>query len=249
MVAVLSAVFAVGAPGALADAFPVNPGPIVDGRTVIGTGHNLPPITGGTYDAGGLNIEAIVAYYATSAPADRASVAQAARSWIPRWLKSRCGTRTPSQCHAVVVFDIDETLLGSLNYSLAQNPVNQFNPSSWDAFVRSCAYQPIPEVIALYHELQAKGIPLVLLGGGSESLRDPWVSCLHRNGIDGWQAFILRGPDTPAMPVAEFKARERARIEAAGQRIVASIGDQVSDMAGGHLVRGFLLPNLLYYLG
>lgn len=249
VVTVLTLLGTVLAPAARADAFPVNPGPIVAGRPIVGTGHNLPPITGGTYDAGALNIDAIVRYYATTAPADRAAVARVAKAWIDRWLQRTCGSRTAVRCRAVVVFDIDETLLGTLSYSLAQDPVNQFNPATWDAYVRSCAYQPIPEVIGLYQALQAERIPLVLLGGGSESLREAWVSCLQSNGITGWQAFILRGPESSGLTVAEFKARERARIEAAGQRVVASIGDQVSDMAGGHLVRGFLLPNLLYYLG
>jgi hypothetical protein len=33
-----------------------------------------------------------------------------------------------------------------------------------------------------------------------------------------------------------------------GHRIVASIGDQVSDMSMGHLKSGFLLPNLMYFI-
>lgn len=248
MLAVLLAGIA-GTPVAWADAFPVNPGPIVAGRPIVGTAQNLPPVTGKTYDAGPLNIEAITAYYTEHAPADRAAVARAANRWVDSWLQRNCSGRTPAQCRAVVVFDIDETLLGTLSYSLAQDPPNVFNPVTWSAYVRSCGYQPIPEVIALYDSLKARKVPLVLLGGGSADLREEWVACLNRQGISGWREFILRDGASAGLSVSRFKANERARLEAAGDRIIASVGDQVSDMAYGHLARGFLLPNLLYYLG
>ena len=43
-----------------------------------------------------------------------------------------------------------------------------------------------------------------------------------------------------------YKARDRAKLQQAGYRIGTSIGDQVSDMAGGPLKSGLLLPNPIY---
>jgi hypothetical protein len=37
-------------------------------------------------------------------------------------------------------------------------------------------------------------------------------------------------------------------IEAQGYRIVASVGDQYSDLAGGHEAVAFKLPNPFYFL-
>ena len=37
-------------------------------------------------------------------------------------------------------------------------------------------------------------------------------------------------------------------LEKKGYAIIASIGDQVSDMSWGHLERGFLLPNVMAHL-
>jgi acid phosphatase len=37
-------------------------------------------------------------------------------------------------------------------------------------------------------------------------------------------------------------------LERRGFTIVASVGDQVSDMSYGHLRRGFLMPNTMYYI-
>ena len=45
---------------------------------------------------------------------------------------------------------------------------------------------------------------------------------------------------------ADFKAPVRAGIEQEGYRIVANVGDQPSDLAGGRAERTFLLPNPFY---
>lgn len=44
----------------------------------------------------------------------------------------------------------------------------------------------------------------------------------------------------------DFKAPMRAEIEQAGFTIIADMGDQPSDLLGGHAERMFLLPNLFY---
>jgi hypothetical protein len=48
---------------------------------------------------------------------------------------------------------------------------------------------------------------------------------------------------------ADYKAPERAKIAAAGYTIIANMGDQPSDLAGGHpdeRAGQFLLPNPFY---
>jgi predicted secreted acid phosphatase len=47
---------------------------------------------------------------------------------------------------------------------------------------------------------------------------------------------------------AEYKTATRAYIESLGYHIVASFGDQFSDLEGGHAERVFQLPNSNYYL-
>ena len=44
----------------------------------------------------------------------------------------------------------------------------------------------------------------------------------------------------------DFKAPVRAGIEDEGRTIIANMGDQPSDLAGGHAERAFLLPNPFY---
>jgi hypothetical protein len=47
-------------------------------------------------------------------------------------------------------------------------------------------------------------------------------------------------------PAADFKAPERGKIEAQGYNIIANVGDQPSDLSGGHAERAFQLPNPFY---
>lgn len=47
----------------------------------------------------------------------------------------------------------------------------------------------------------------------------------------------------------EYKSGERAEIEADGYRIIANVGDQESDLQGGHADRAFKLPNPFYFIG
>ena len=44
----------------------------------------------------------------------------------------------------------------------------------------------------------------------------------------------------------DFKSPVRAEIEGAGYTIVANVGDQPSDLLGGHAQRKFLLPDPFY---
>jgi predicted secreted acid phosphatase len=45
-----------------------------------------------------------------------------------------------------------------------------------------------------------------------------------------------------------YKSATRAHLEASGYEIVADLGDQFSDLKGGHADKTFKLPNPTYYL-
>ena len=50
------------------------------------------------------------------------------------------------------------------------------------------------------------------------------------------------------MKQTEYKSLERAKIAAQGYTIIANMGDQKSDLDGGHSERVFRLPNPFYFL-
>ena len=66
----------------------------------------------------------------------------------------------------------------------------------------------------------------------------------QREGYDGWQ-HVLKPTPRPTPP--SVQERRRA-IEGQGYRIIANVGDQYSDLAGGHEDIGFKLANPFYFL-
>ena len=66
-------------------------------------------------------------------------------------------------------------------------------------------------------------------------------------GLRGWQQLFLK-PDASTDTTVQYKSGARADIEGQGYRIVANVGDQYSDLAGGHEDIGFKLANPFYFL-
>lgn len=237
---------------ALGGAFPVNPGAIVEGRPIIGTGQNLPPIVGKTWSQGASVFPQVSWYYESDAlPRDQAQVAAAARSWVNRRIRTGCdgtGRAAVRRCKVAVVFDIDDTLMSSWPYSKVQDPPLSFHPDTWSAFVEACGYAPITPTIDLLNGLRRRGVYVAVISGGSDAIATSFTSCLTRNGVQGWDQATFRPASSAGSTAAQFKATARAALEKKGYAIIASIGDQVSDMSWGHLERGFLLPNVMAHL-
>jgi hypothetical protein len=52
----------------------------------------------------------------------------------------------------------------------------------------------------------------------------------------------------PTCTTTEFKSSTRAYLQSQGYDIAANVGDQLSDLAGGHQDRAFRLPNPMYWM-
>ena len=86
---------------------------------------------------------------------------------------------------------------------------------------------------------------MFFITGRHEDEREATARNLHLAGIKHWDGLDLR-PMTSHGYAAHYKAPARAAIEAKGYTIIASLGDQPSDLADGHAEKGFLLPNPFY---
>lgn len=242
-----------GAPAlASAAVVSVSPGAMTSGTQVVGTMQNLPSIMGTTYSAGPNMFPTVSAYYGSpQLPADQAAVAGAARQWVNTWIKGHCtGTSVAAvkRCRPAVVFDIDDTLLNTFSYSAAQDPVLSFHPSTWDAYVQACGYAPIRPTINLLNDLMARGVHVAIVSGGSAANAPAFTACLRANGVKGWSTATFKPADAAGTTAGRWKASQRAAIRSHGWKIVASVGDQVSDMSYGSVMRGFLMPNTMAYL-
>ncbi|MCG3202779.1 MAG: hypothetical protein NFCOHLIN_02665 [Gammaproteobacteria bacterium] len=155
-----------------------------------------------------------------------------------------------------VVLDIDETALSNWpayklnNYSrilhgpcdLHDGPCGIF---AYQALGVSPGIEPTLELVRAANRL---GLKVYFLSGRSERMRATTARNLREAGFrfDG----LILHPDGEAKltSAARFKAAERARLAAGGLRIVLCMGDQLSDLTGGHCERAFKLPNPVYYL-
>jgi predicted secreted acid phosphatase len=167
-------------------------------------------------------------------------VANTARDYLAAVIKNE----DPKTDKLAAVFDIDETSL-----------------SNWDAMADCgfCSYNvqvklysidhdpAIVPVLELFNFAKSKGITVFFVTGRQEAQRAVTVENLTQVGYSGWADLIMQ-PDGNKLPASVFKPHDRKEIENKGYRIILSIGDQASDLAGCCAERVFKIPNPFYLL-
>ena len=81
--------------------------------------------------------------------------------------------------------------------------------------------------------------------GRPDLVRAPTESNLQAVGYDQGYTLITKPSGVDTIP---YKSGERAKIEQQGFEILVNVGDQDSDLAGGHARRAFKLPNPMYFI-
>jgi predicted secreted acid phosphatase len=143
-----------------------------------------------------------------------------------------------------LVLDIDETSLSNYSAIVADNFT--FGPNSRAEATNEVGVA-IKPTLALFNLAKARGVDVFFITGRPEAQRAVTADNLTREGYSGWKDLVLKPAGTTLTTVA-YKSGARAAIEQQGYRIVASVGDQYSDLAGGHEDRAFKLPNPFYFL-
>lgn len=178
---------------------------------------------------------------------DLAIVTAEAGAWVER--------RAPLIRRPAVVFDIDETALGNWEVIVANDfgrildgpcdmlPKGPCNWVAWDLMARSTV---ISETLAFYQLARRAGAAVFFVTGRDEPQRSATVKNLMDAGYTHFEGLYMTPPGVHFASAADFKAPTRRAIEAMGYSIIANIGDQPSDLAGGYAERTFLLPNPFY---
>jgi acid phosphatase len=160
-----------------------------------------------------------------------------------------------------LVLDIDETALSNwaeldandfVYYGAPKTPCEIVDTTpqppcgsfAWDRQELAPAIVPI---LNLSQTAQKNGVAVFFVTGRPVTEQKFTEDHLRKLGYPLSNPVALRPKDSTG-PVAVYKAGERARIEQSGYTIIVNIGDQVSDLAGGHAERGFLLPNPFYLI-
>ncbi|GBQ84276.1 acid phosphatase [Gluconacetobacter johannae DSM 13595] len=178
---------------------------------------------------------------------DLVRVAEAAR----RWVEDRAG----QVAHPALVLDIDETSLSNWPVMKADDfayfrtgacdslPAGPCGYLAWENLAEAAV---LPGTLALVNAAQRHGVAVFFVTGRGEAERAATADNLTHAGYRGWAGLYLRAPGPATPSAADYKAPVRAAIEGRGYTIIANMGDQPSDLAGGHAERTFLLPNPFY---
>lgn len=135
-----------------------------------------------------------------------------------------------NQEKTAVVLDIDETTLSNWDEMSAAN--FEYDGKAFNAWVESAQAPAIPSTVRIYNAAQRLGVRVFFLTGRPEMQRASTETNLRLQGFGAWQQLIMRMPAQAKMTALAYKSGERAKIEAAGYRIILNVGDQWSDLRG-----------------
>ncbi len=159
-----------------------------------------------------------------------------------KYITKRAAKAKPGQKLAIV-FDIDETTLS--NMSIIQSNGFGYNPKLWNEWVNEGRAPAILPVQAIYETAVRHGLSVFFITSRLESTRAATEHNLRTVGYDAWANVFLRTKED-LRTTRQYKTGARREIEAAGYIIVANVGDQDSDLDGGHAEKTFKLPNPFY---
>jgi predicted secreted acid phosphatase len=187
-------------------------------------------------------------YYESGAyERDITAVTAAASAWIAE--------RAPQVDRPALVLDIDDTSLTNWEVIVADDFGRVFDgpcdalpagPCGWVAWDLRASTPAITQTLALFEHARGLGVTVFFITGRDESQRAATVTNLAATGYGDHQGLFMEAVGSHYASAADFKAPQRAKIEAQGFTIIANMGDQPSDLAGGYAERTFLLPNPFY---
>ena len=166
---------------------------------------------------------------------DIAAVYEAATRSVRAQLRRR--VRRPA-----VVLDIDETTLS--NYPCLEP--KDFDPSA----LADCTVQrrsaPITPGLEFFRFVRRRRVAVFFVTGTRALFLAARRSELRRVGFVGTYELVGMPDNYETDSVIPYKSSARRRIQRRRYTILANVGDQESDLAGGYARRRFKLPNPMY---
>ncbi len=161
-----------------------------------------------------------------------------------------------------MVFDADDTTLWT--YDMEDGAMHfNFDPALQDVYVQGQKFPAVPAMVAFQKTAKALGFTIFGLTGRNDDQKTATVANLAKVGYDGFSTdrfytkWTGKGASqkpnyvtcaTASCTTVEYKAGTRAHIESLGYDIALNLGDQWSDLQGGHAASYLKLPNPTYYL-
>lgn len=145
-----------------------------------------------------------------------------------------------------LVLDIDETSLSNYDKMVKHNFTATHKQIHKEILAADSSV--IKPTLALYKTAIKHGVKVFFVTGRIESERDATQKNLIKAGYTDWSGLYFRPAQYNHPSIIPFKSQARTTISKQGYTIIASIGDQYSDIRGGYTQKGFKLPNPFYYL-
>jgi predicted secreted acid phosphatase len=175
-----------------------------------------------------------------------ALVTKKARLWLQARTASRHAPRKPA-----LVLDIDDTSIDLYPCFEADN--FGYGNGSFDAFpglLTTCSLKTdIPAVKptrALFQRAKKLKVAVFFITGRPEAIRSGTLQELRHAGYTGKYELVMQPNDYSKPSKIPYKSSARRAIQKRGFKILANVGDQLSDLKGGSSERTFHIKNLMY---
>lgn len=155
-----------------------------------------------------------------------------------------------------IVLDIDETSLSNLPVELVDDFAylrdipcvpDMSMPCGFNNWVAEARAKPIDGTLALFRTAKQHHVAVFFITGRHENERAATEKNLKAAGYENWDGLVLRRAGDN-QTVSQYKSGARAKIAEEGYTIIANVGDQHSDLAGGYAERTYKLPNPMYFI-
>jgi predicted secreted acid phosphatase len=156
-----------------------------------------------------------------------------------------------------VVFDIDDTLLNTYDYEIAEQ--FGYTPASDLVWINAAAFPAVFYMPQLVSFAASHGYAVFFITGRPQSQTQATIKDLTSAGYAAPQpGHLFLKPSTPppylhcadpsSCTTIEYKSGTRHYITSQGYTIVADFGDQYSDLLGGDAGHQVKIPNPMYYI-
>lgn len=208
---------------------------------------HIPPITVAPFNLDPVK-DALRAYEKADYWDDLAAVYAVAQSYVEG--------RAAYSTKPAVVLDIDETSLSNWPNIDADDfgfipggpcTLEKGLPCGFNAWIARGDAAAIKPAVDFFNAAKAKKVAVIFITARKESQRTITELNLHHAGYDGWTKLVLM-PDGSSSTAQAYKTAARQEVEKDGYAIIANIGDQMSDLAGGSSECTFKLPNPFYLI-
>jgi len=152
----------------------------------------------------------------------------------------------PKKQKLAIVLDIDETTLSNYQFMKDNNFGGTFK--AFDDNLKTQILPSIKPMKAFYEFANQNNVAVFFVTGRRPNVKSETISNLKQSGYNKWQGLYFKPQDYNQSSVIPYKASIRKKIAEKGYTIVASIGDQLSDLKGGYAEKTYKLPNPFYYI-